>query len=184
MKSFSFDEPDYFRHAIPNFKKHLLPHLKSIEGWKHILEIGTMEGRMPIWVFKNVDDITHIQSIENKVIENLSKNYSKIIDMYENRWEINYIDSTSCELYFYLAYGYDFVYIDGGHSSMNVLSDAVNGFKCLNNGGIMAFDDYEWPKTAPDGTSPKVAIDAFLECYKNNIEVIEKNYQVWIRKIK
>ncbi len=46
----------------------------------------------------------------------------------------------------------------------------------------MAFDDYEWDH--PDGThkNPKPAIDAWLNKHKNEIEILRKGWQVWVRK--
>jgi predicted O-methyltransferase YrrM len=78
---------------------------------------------------------------------------------------------------------YDFVYIDGCHWTINVLEDAVLGFRLLKRGGIMAFDDYLWddPEWNQEGR-PKEAVDAFLAIYAANIEVIHHEDQVWIRK--
>ena len=52
----------------------------------------------------------------------------------------------------------------------------------LQPGGIMAFDDYEWDH--PDGAdkNPKPAIDVWLNKHKNEIEILRKGWQVWIKK--
>ena len=77
---------------------------------------------------------------------------------------------------------YDFIYIDGDHRNSTVLTDAVLSFNHLKSNGIIAFDDYLWERPkAIDG--PKLAIDSFLECFKDKIEILEKDYQVWIRKL-
>jgi predicted O-methyltransferase YrrM len=77
---------------------------------------------------------------------------------------------------------YDFIYIDGDHLPESVTLDADLSWDLLKSGGIMAFDDYEWDH--PDGTdkNPKPAIDAWLAKHKNEIEIIRKGWQVWIRK--
>ena len=77
---------------------------------------------------------------------------------------------------------YDFIYIDGDHLPESVTLDADLCWDLLKPGGIMAFDDYEWDH--PDGTdkNPKPAIDAWLAKHKNDIEIIRKGWQVWIRK--
>jgi predicted O-methyltransferase YrrM len=77
---------------------------------------------------------------------------------------------------------YDFIYIDGDHLPESVTLDADLSWDLLKSGGIMAFDDYEWDH--PNGTdkNPKPAIDAWLAKHKNEIEIIRKGWQVWIRK--
>jgi predicted O-methyltransferase YrrM len=74
---------------------------------------------------------------------------------------------------------YDFIYIDGCHSTVNVLEDAVHAFRLLKMGAIMAFDDYLWdhPKSQPAWT-PKKAIDAFLKVYSHEIELLHRGYKV------
>ena len=37
---------------------------------------------------------------------------------------------------------YDFIYIDGGHSTVDVLEDAILSFRLAKPGAIIAFDDY------------------------------------------
>ena len=78
---------------------------------------------------------------------------------------------------------YDFAYIDGCHATINVLEDAVLAFPLLKAGAIIAFDDYLWddPKWNQEG-QPKEAIDAFLSIYASKIELLHREYQVWVRK--
>jgi predicted O-methyltransferase YrrM len=39
---------------------------------------------------------------------------------------------------------YDFIYVDGDHTAYGVIKDAIASYECLNVGGIIAFDDYQW----------------------------------------
>jgi hypothetical protein len=39
---------------------------------------------------------------------------------------------------------YDFIYVDGAHSTIDVLEDAVLSFLLAKPGAIIAFDDYLW----------------------------------------
>jgi hypothetical protein len=75
------------------------------------------------------------------------------------------------------------VYVDGSHSAVNVLEDAVLSFMLAKPGAIIAFDDYLWddPEFNRDGT-PKVSIDAFTNIYGKRIEILEYGEQVWVRK--
>jgi predicted O-methyltransferase YrrM len=77
---------------------------------------------------------------------------------------------------------FDFIYIDGDHLPESVTLDADLSWDLLKPKGIMAFDDYEWDH--PDGTdkNPKPAIDAWLNKHKDEIEILRKGWQVWIRK--
>ena len=78
---------------------------------------------------------------------------------------------------------YDFIYIDGDHRAAAVRDDAVAAWRHLPVGGLIAFDDYEWPEAPADPTqSPRLAIDAFLAVYADKIEVLEIGIQVWIKK--
>ena len=72
---------------------------------------------------------------------------------------------------------YDFIYIDGDHSAAGVLSDATMAWQLLNQGGVMLFDDYEYPQEPT-----KKGIDAFLECFDGKYDLILRNYQLAVRK--
>lgn len=54
----------------------------------------------------------------------------------------------------------DFVYVDGSHVAIDVLTDAVLGWHLLKRGGVMILDDYMWS----GGLGPKIAIDALMSC--------------------
>eukprot|EP00633_Aureoumbra_lagunensis_P007093 CAMPEP_0197306962 /NCGR_PEP_ID=MMETSP0891-20130614/4347_1 /TAXON_ID=44058 ORGANISM="Aureoumbra lagunensis, Strain CCMP1510" /NCGR_SAMPLE_ID=MMETSP0891 /ASSEMBLY_ACC=CAM_ASM_000534 /LENGTH=396 /DNA_ID=CAMNT_0042789867 /DNA_START=60 /DNA_END=1247 /DNA_ORIENTATION=+ len=60
---------------------------------------------------------------------------------------------------------FDFIYIDGDHSSSQVLTDAVLAFRLLRTGGIMAFDDYG----GPPGPTQR-GIHAFLDAFSEHIK--------------
>lgn len=79
---------------------------------------------------------------------------------------------------------YDFIYIDGDHTSYGVIKDAVNAYEVLTPQGIIAFDDYDWRGGSSPNQRPKKAIDAFLDIYSDRVELLFRSYQCWIRKIK
>jgi hypothetical protein len=56
----------------------------------------------------------------------------------------------------------------------------ILGWTVLASGGIMAIDDYNWPLKSVDGTTPKEAIDLFLQ--RKDYTLLHKGYQVWIQK--
>lgn len=61
---------------------------------------------------------------------------------------------------------FDLIYVDASHTAPDVLSDAVDGFRLLREGGAMIFDDYMWYQEQhgqEDALNmPKPAIDAFV----------------------
>lgn len=90
----------------------------------------------------------------------------------------------SCERLRELPFGsIDFIYVDGSHTTRDVLSDAVLSFDLLKIGGVMAFDDYLWQGYPNQPLlNPKTGIDAFLVCYQGRYELLERDYIVFIRK--
>ncbi len=77
----------------------------------------------------------------------------------------------------------DFAYIDAAHDAMNVLRDSVLAFDLLKVGGIMVWDDYLWSVMPSAVECPKLGIDAFLNCYAKQVEVIGLGWQVAVRRV-
>jgi predicted O-methyltransferase YrrM len=149
------------------------------------LEIGTHEGRSATWLLTHI--LTHPESrllcidiFEQPVLRaNLQESGAS------SRVEVRIGRSSellhSSDL---LPDSFDFAYVDGSHSSCDVLEDAVNVFRLIRVGGIIGFDDYEWddPQFNQHGT-PKPAVDAFVHCYAHKLAVLERGYQVWLQKV-
>ena len=160
------------------------------ETWKSILgayeqkparglEIGCMEGRATYWFVKNI--LTH-QNSRIKVIDDFSNSRSSEarfrLCTESIRSKVDLAKGTSKEI---LATEketeYDFIYVDGDHSPLGVLTDACLAWKLLKDGGIMIFDDYELNNSCDH---PKAGIDAFLSIVPH--EILHKDYQVIIKK--
>lgn len=78
----------------------------------------------------------------------------------------------------------DYIYIDGSHLAIDVLSDAVLSWSLLKVGGILIFDDYGWgAHTNDEKQKPKLAIDAFMNAYQGHYEVIQFGWQVFLKKL-
>jgi hypothetical protein len=79
--------------------------------------------------------------------------------------------------------GFDLMYIDGSHDSDDVIYDAFLGFKHLNKGGIIIFDDYFWgdfykkPLQNPAG-----AINSFLKLKQGEYTLVAVYGQLIIQK--
>jgi predicted O-methyltransferase YrrM len=170
---------DWFSGNIPTLERTL----GSFAGKPvSALEIGTHEGRSATWLLSNV--LTHPQArllcvdlFEQPVlranINAVSGTYKTTIRIGLSREVLHPVGPDT----------FDFAYIDGSHWSCDVLEDAVMVFRRTKVGGVIGFDDYLWddPAFNQHGT-PKLAIDAFLVCYAHKLEVLQHDYQVWVRK--
>ena len=79
---------------------------------------------------------------------------------------------------------FNLIYIDACHDGRCVMSDALNSFKSLKLNGYIVFDDYGWKKTKHDYERPKLAIDSFIQLFRDNIKIISKGYKMYIQKTK
>jgi predicted O-methyltransferase YrrM len=79
---------------------------------------------------------------------------------------------------------FDFIYIDGSHLAKDVLTDACMAWPLLKPKGFMVFDDYSWK---PPGFTllqrPKVAVDAFINMFEDELQIAHSGYQLIVRKI-
>lgn len=75
---------------------------------------------------------------------------------------------------------FDIIYIDGNHSPIYVLEDAVLSFRKLKSGGYLIFDDYGWG--GPDHTQR--GIEAFTKVYREAIvELPVCDCQYFVKKL-
>lgn len=77
---------------------------------------------------------------------------------------------------------YDFIHIDGSHRRDDVILDSFLCWRLLADEGVVLWDDYKWKSHLPDEEIPKGAIDYFLACYKDQLTIIHRGYQVIARK--
>ena len=171
--------------------------LDSYKGKDNLnfLEVGSFEGKSTCWCLDNIltgsdckitcldtweggfehEDLT-MSDIEARFLSNISDRKEDVEVLKGNSYDslISLQDKIG---------HYDFIYIDGGHTLKDVISDLVLSFRLLKKGGIMAMDDYPWgSQEFPLDKRPQAAIDAFLIGWNEEIEIIHKQYQVWIRK--
>lgn len=79
---------------------------------------------------------------------------------------------------------HDLVYVDGAHDAMNALRDMVLGFELLRPGGILVVDDYLWQLNNNPAHMPRTAINTFMLCYAEHVNVLlaSTNAQVFLQK--
>jgi predicted O-methyltransferase YrrM len=197
MSEYQFTK-DWFGWAPPVWEQ-LIPMLPER---KKFLEIGSFEGRSTVWIVENMmEDGGEIHCIdtweggEEHGAENMSEvearfahNRQVLMDKYDYR-HITRAKGTSTErLAEWLTPSvvsneiFDFIYIDGSHIAKDVLTDACMAWPLLKPKGIMVFDDYVWGNPRDILHRPKVAIDAFVNIFAEEVEVIHVGYQLVVRK--
>lgn len=189
---YRFDH-NWFTQNIPNLK-FLFRDYQGHPKLK-ILEIGSFEGMSTTWFLDCVDEcqITcidtwaggndHDPNNDEINFENAKQNYEYNISHHPGRVTVMQMSSydalislnTQKELF-------DFVYVDGSHTAIDVNTDLVLSWRLLKIGGIIYCDDYFWgfnqkdfsqfPKLDSVYNSPKLGIDSFVNVYRNKIRPV------------
>ncbi len=181
---------DWFTANIPYFEK-LLDKTKI----KNVLEIGSYEGLSTNYIFDNYPDaiVTCIDNWESgfEYIEakiDMKPVYDRFLsNTKEHSSRLEILKGYSADQLIKINHRrdfYDFVYVDGGHTALDVIQDLILSFPLLKVGGIMGMDDYEWGvNTDPTHKIPKYAINLFALAYKEKTEILAVGSQFWIKKI-
>jgi SAM-dependent methyltransferase len=182
---------DWFSEHIANWSTWLSPYKDKPD--LQFLEIGSYEGRSSRWLLENI--LTHptsrlycidlfdtfyewLSPIRERFNQNIQPYQAKVSVYVRASQEALRADTTLfCPNFF------DFIYIDGSHESCDVLEDAVLSFRILKEGGILIFDDYELEMYEDPKRNPKPAIDAWLNCFEGQYELLHKDWQVCVRKL-
>lgn len=167
------------------------------QGKLDVLQIGAYTGDATEWLLKNrdIDEICDVDTWEgsnetaHQAID-FSDVYEEYLRRHEGAIEVGVVfphrmtsDEFFAELEHHKEGLFDFIYIDGDHTAVQVALDAFNAWNVLNSGGVMAFDDYLWVDNPDEYLRPKRGIDAFLEVCKGKYELLDVGYQVWVRKL-
>lgn len=160
-----------------------------------LLQIGAYTGDASLWMYENI-----LKNSDSVLIDVDTWEGSNETAHHEMNWEtvesvydlktsegrlarkIVKYKGTSDSFFKNNVETYDFIYIDGDHTAYGVIKDAINAYECLKPNGIIGFDDYQWVGAVDPADRPAMAINSFLEIYKNRVEVLTSGYQLWIRK--
>ncbi len=157
---------------------------------KSYLEIGSYEGQSAKWVLDTFPEsrVTCIDTWDGEGQGPLvDENYGDI----EGRFKANMspygervkaIKGFSFNALKALDETFDVIYIDGSHLSKHVLEDAVLSLPLLNPGGLLIFDDYGWNGYKETHKNPKLAIDVFVSCNRDQLTVLHIGWQVILKK--
>lgn len=192
--------PNWFAmYADQYFERHLRP-LAGQPGLR-FLQIGAFTGDASVWLLDNIlggdgvlIDVDTWQGSDEPAHH--AMDFAHVERVYDRRTaEAQRADrlfkwKVSSETFF-ARFGaahdpdgaFDFIYIDGDHTAYGVLNDAVNAYRVLKVGGLLAFDDYLWHSGKGIHHDPGLAIDAIGAIYRDRLEVIEGGAQVWFRRV-
>jgi hypothetical protein len=155
-----------------------------------ILQIGVFTGDATDWLLKN-RDITSIHDVDIwHDVEGVHRegHNAEVEEYYDSRkFDPNKVvkfKMTSNE--FFVSEGpkftYSFIYIDGDHSAVQTALDGLNAFNVLEEGGILAFDDFLWESSQGSFYEPKIGIRSFLRIVSSQSKIVHMGRQVWIIK--
>ena len=185
--------PDWFSQNIPNF----LEIKEIIDQRNRVLEIGSFEGRSTSWILQNFlspnGHIVCLDTFEGS-IEHSDIELSGLSERWRNNVQSVRKDTQTCLAHIGKSYhglarliseneSFDFIYVDGSHTAPDVLTDACMTWGLLRVGGIVLFDDYQWPDSHGPLKCPKPAVNAFAQIFADHGKVIISNYQLAIQKL-
>lgn len=161
-----------------------------------MIEIGCYEGRTSFWISDNMHELNldleifmidpHTGSDDIPMtLEGIRKNFENNINharIRNPKHKFHHIDKGSTEgLLDLIAKDekVEFIYIDGDHKACQVLTDLVLSWKLLKDGGVILCDDVNgWKFKDKNGVaaaqmSPKMAVDAFIQCNWHKIDLLK-----------
>lgn len=193
MTDYKFTQ-DWFSWA-PAVWEQLIP---LVPDRLNLLEIGSFEGRSAVWLAENmVEDEGNIQCIDtweggeehsNGEMTGAEERFLHNVEVFEAKYpdraiiQIKDTSTRALARFFEKEYSYGFIYIDGSHIAKDVLTDACMAWPLLMQGGIMVFDDYLWGEPRDILHRPKPAIDAFVNIFAEEVDMVHMGYQLIVRK--
>lgn len=183
------DLPDWSYVCIENSQAYLPKDVKKV------LQIGVWTGGFTDWLLNNrdietIDDVDMWLEGGDGFSGYNEFNFDQVEKYYDSRFKDNnkvIKHKMTSDMFFAtkpVEECYDFVLIDGSHATMQTALDGINGYRFLKVGGILAFDDYEWSLEKDTWLNPKIGIDAVLSLLDGRVELIHKDYQLWLKKVK
>jgi hypothetical protein len=119
-------------------------------------------------------DETILDMVKDRFIENL--------DNCPSKQKVEFYNAPSVAVLSELKLEFDFTYIDGDHTASSVLEDIVRSFQLIRSGGVILLDDAtRWKytkhstneKSGDPSLSPRLAVDSFIHCNWNRIELLD-----------
>jgi predicted O-methyltransferase YrrM len=186
---------DWFSQHVPHWERLFFDELRwSAEMPLRVVEIGSFEGRSTLWFLDRLlrhasSRITCIDTFEGGAehvdaqTRGLHERFMSNIAESGHSAKAEVLRMPSFDaLVRLLARGdrADLVYVDGSHEAPDVLADLVLAFRLLSGGGVMLCDDYLWSREETARADvlgcPKLAIDAFTNLHRRQIDFLHWDY--------
>lgn len=187
MENYRFTKKWFLYSEIKKYLEYFLDKTKQ----NNILEIGCYEGMSSAFFADNfldnegssmicVDPYLKIDDNDHKTLlqGNEESNFDHNMSICKNIDKITIHKITSDDFFSINKNTFNFIYIDGCHMCEFIKKDLENSFNVLEKNGIMWMDDY----LGGDDNQIKKTMDDFLEKYNGQYELINKGYQLAIRK--
>jgi hypothetical protein len=186
--------PNWFEKNAINYFNLVLPKRFAGKPLIDFLQIGAYTGDASEWMLNNIltDETSWLTDVDtwsgseeeaHKQFDwnSLENFYNQRMSRYPNLCKIK---SNSEHFLMHAEKShYDFIYIDGDHTSHGVYTDATLSWDKLKPYGIMAFDDYQWKHDSGEELlCPKLGIDRFLSEHNGQYHLLIMDEQVWISK--
>ncbi|CAB4189745.1 Methyltransferase domain containing protein [uncultured Caudovirales phage] len=184
---------DWFHWAPELFTK-ITP---GLPARRRFLEIGAFEGRGTVWMAENmledggvlsvVDTWTGGEEHQEEGVAGVEERFDSNMAILKEKHPKRIIskmkmNSVSALNLLYETPQFDFIYVDGSHLAKDVLTDACMAWPCLKEGGVMVFDDYLWGDPRDVLHRPKLAVDAFLNIFAEELGILHTGYQLAVQK--
>ena len=164
-----------------------------------VVEIGVFEGHTTfnmvaalapqLATYKHIaiDPYGESDDLEEDVVSKAGSVFKSNLEEFELKDRIEFINKKSWDGLIDLhqrGMKADFIYIDGDHRAPAVLEDLVLSFNLLKKGGILLCDDCVFWRNEKLQNMPKLAVDAFVNCYLDKMELVPLPHggQIAIRK--
>jgi len=166
---------------------------------KTVVEIGVFEGHttfnMTALFSQQVSDYKHYaidpygesDDLPDDVVVKAGETFRANLAEFDLKGSVEFINKSSREALLDLyqrGVRADLIYVDGDHRADAVLEDLVLGFQLLDKGGVILCDDCVFWRNEKLQNTPKLAVDSFVNCFYDRIELIplSHGHQVAFRK--
>ena len=196
------DIPEYFEGLVSNFEYVFKKYLTKKNNL-NMLHIGAYTGRCSEWILNNVDGNYKLVDIDTWIgskkedghLDNNEQDFKEVEKIYDTRMSnfnnVIKFKGTSSSYFESIKDKkeiFDFIYVDGSHKRDDVYNDAINSYRHLKKGGIIAFDDYYWNIDEDESLIPHYAIKKFINEHDLKIIINENSthcnwIQLWAIKV-
>ena len=182
---------DWFSWNVPYWEHHARA-LKTGEGIRDILEIGSFEGLSSCYILQAIPQsrLTCVDTWEGSDehagaagMRQAEANFDANTAKFAHRL-IKHKETSRCFFGRTPAVAtYDLIYIDGSHRCEDVLFDGLCAYDLLKVGGTLIFDDYLWDFYPDIARNPANAINHFVKVMSPRMEVRMAYHQVILVKV-